>query len=162
MHLMAELAVSEDAALDRLDRALLASRQWFRRPGHRRRFWDRLGVAVEVTTVRVLRAVEQHEADGPTVGDVAAELGVAPSTGSRLVDRVVERGDLKRRACATDRRRTRLVLTARGRQTLAQVTRARQQVLGEVTAGWSSHDVGLLADLLDRLGERFDDLDRHQ
>lgn len=144
--------------LDRLDAVLIRARRWPSRPGHRALLWSKIDVPVDLTTLRVLRAVERHEKD-PTVGDVANDLGVAASTASRFVDRVVERGELQRRACADDGRRTRLALTTSGRTTLAAVTEARRAVLAEVTRDWDDAEIGLLADLLERLGDRYDTLE---
>lgn len=141
--------------LDRLDALLIASRRWLSRPGYRERMWSRLEVPVDLTTVRVLRAVERSLGADPSIGDVARELGIDPSTASRFVDRVVERGDLERRPCPEDGRRIRLALTKGGRSTLAAVTEARRKVLSEVTRDWGEGDIMRLAELLERLGEGY-------
>ncbi len=144
--------------LDRLDPALLAIRSLVNRPAYRRRIRELLPARVELTTVRVLRAVERAGDTDPTIGDIAEALVIDPSTASRFVDRVVERGEVERRACSADRRRTRVGLTAAGRATLAAVTEARRTVLAEVTDGWDPADVGALATLLERLHESVDAL----
>lgn len=86
-------------------------------------------------------------------------LGVDPSTASRFVDRATDRGAVERRQCADDRRRTRLVLTATGRDLLDAVGDARRAVLAEVTAGWEVADLETLAVLLEDLAVRFDDFE---
>lgn len=148
-----------DDVLDRLDAALLAARQWPRRPRHRRYVRERLGTPIELAMVRLLRAIESAPGDDPTIGEVAALLGVDPSTASRVIDRAVDRGAVERRPCTDDRRRTRLVLTTVGGDLLDAVGEARRTVLGEVTAGWEPRDLEVLAGLLEALGQRFDDFE---
>jgi DNA-binding MarR family transcriptional regulator len=145
-------------ALASLDAALLDVRRLGRRPGYRSRLLAAVGDAIDISTVRVLRAVERGhgsgggDADGGIcVGDVAARLEVDPSTASRLVDQQVTTGYLQRQRCATDRRRSTLTLTDAGRTVLAEVTGARLDLLAEVTADWSEHEVATLATALDRL-----------
>jgi MarR family transcriptional regulator, organic hydroperoxide resistance regulator len=48
---------------------------------------------------------------------------------SRLVDRLVEAGLVKRRAAGSDRRRVELSLTSEGRKREAQVVAAREQIM---------------------------------
>lgn len=143
------------SALERLDPALLAVRQWVTNPAYRRRLLELLPREVELTTIRVLRAVERAGDEDPTIGDLAEVLGVDPSTASRFVDRVAARGEVERRSCASDRRRTRVVLTDEGRATLAAVGQARRTIIAEVTEGWDPADIELLATLLERFNEDF-------
>ena len=53
--------------------------------------------------------------------DLAAQTTLTSSGITRVVDRLVERGLVTRRACATDRRTTYAVITDSGRQLLAEV-----------------------------------------
>jgi DNA-binding MarR family transcriptional regulator len=146
-------------ALASLDAALLDVRRLGRRPGYRSRLLAAVGDAIDISTVRVLRAVERGhgggEGDGGAagicVGDVATRLEVDPSTASRLVDQQVTAGYLERQRSATDRRRSTLTLTDAGRTVLAEVTGARLDLFAEVTADWSEHEVATLATALDRL-----------
>lgn len=133
------------------------SDRWIPNPGYRERILEQLPAGVELTTIRVLRAVEAAE-EPLTIGDLATALGVDPSTASRFADRVAERGEVERRPRRQDRRRTRLALTDAGRRTLAVVTRARRDVLSDVTAGWDAADVTALTELLQRLGAGYAEL----
>ncbi|MTV25047.1 winged helix-turn-helix transcriptional regulator [Nitriliruptoraceae bacterium ZYF776] len=142
--------------LDRLDEALLVSRRLLQRPGYRRRTRAMLPVPIELTTLRVLRAVERAGDEPPGVGDVAEVLGVDPSSASRFVEQAVGLGYLERHACPRDRRRSRLALTAPGREVLDAATTTRRALLAEATDGWDEADVAVLADLLDRLVAGFD------
>lgn len=142
--------------LSELDEVFSASRRWLKRPGHRRRFLELLDQPIELTTIRLLHAVDTHVGDDPSIGDMASALGIDPSSASRFVDRAVERGEVARHICPDDRRRVRLALTERGRATLADVTRARQAILSEVLQDWAVSDIRQLTALLRRLGEGFD------
>lgn len=144
--------------LDVLDESLLGLRRLFQRRGYRERLLADLSRPLEVTTLRLLRAV-QRAGDAPSVGEVADTLTIDPSTASRVVDRAVESGLLERRACTDDRRRARLHLTAAGQDVLDEVTARRRQLLGEVTADWDAADLDRLVDLLSRLQEGFDRLE---
>ena len=53
--------------------------------------------------------------------DLAAQTTLTSSGITRVVDRLVERGLVTRRACATDRRTTYAVISDSGRQLLAEV-----------------------------------------
>lgn len=149
--------------LQRLDDALVQVRRLLHRPGYRRRLRASLPDDVELTTLRVLRAVERAEDAAPTSGDVAAPsigdvaetLDVDPSTASRFIETAHADGLLDRRTCERDRRRSRLYLTPDGRDLLGRATLARREVLAEVTDGWSDEEVATLGALLERLRDGF-------
>ncbi len=166
--------------LDDLDDALVEVRRALQRPGYRHRLLDGLSVEVSLATLRLLRAVQRTTTPAttrattpasaavgdagapvgaPSIGEVAEALAVDPSTASRLVDRAVAGGLLERRACADDRRRTRLHLSERGRRFLDEVTERRRDLLREITFTWSRGDVDDLVGLLRRLREGFDALE---
>ncbi|MDQ2755909.1 MAG: MarR family transcriptional regulator [Actinomycetota bacterium] len=88
--------------------------------------WSREAAAVEGLTHaqhQLLLAVRGHPGtEGPTVGDAAEALLVAPHTASGLVDRTQALGLLDRERDAEDSRRVRLHLTPRGEQVLSQLT----------------------------------------
>jgi DNA-binding MarR family transcriptional regulator len=64
-------------------------------------------------TLPQYRALVVLASRGPQkVADIAAELGVAPSTGTRMCDRLIRKGLIRRHRLSTDRRVVRLVLTA--------------------------------------------------
>jgi DNA-binding MarR family transcriptional regulator len=67
-------------------------------------------------TVEHFRALRLlSEADGATVGEIAARTGTTPSSTTRLVDRLVERNLAYRRPAPTDRRSILLSLSDTGR-----------------------------------------------
>jgi len=136
--------------LDALDRALLEVRRLVNRPGYRSRLLGPIGRRVELSTVRVLHAVDQADR-APSIGEVAATLAIDPSTASRLVDQRVAEGLLERSPDPDDRRRAVLSITGPGRALLAELATSRRLMLEDVTEGWSADDVRTLEQLLSRL-----------
>jgi DNA-binding MarR family transcriptional regulator len=137
-----------------LDRALLEVRRLVNRPGYRRRLLGPLGRRIELSTVRVLHAVDQAPTP-PSIGTVAATLAIDPSTASRLVDQRVTEGLLSRSPDPDDRRRLVLTLTPAGRALLDELAASRTTMLEEVTADWTSADIVALEQLLLRLTTDF-------
>lgn len=149
----------EPTLLTDLDDALFDIQRIARRPGYRARILAALDAPVELSTVRVLRAVERACDTTPSVGDIAERLTIDPSTASRLVDQQVAAGLLHRHRDPKDGRRSRLTLSDAGRALLDEVTDVRRQLLAEVTAGWDATDLDRLGDLLVRLRDDFDRLE---
>ena len=137
-----------------LDRALLEVRRLVNRPGYRRRLLGPLGRRIELSTVRVLHAVDQAPTP-PSIGTVAATLAIDPSTASRLVDQRVTEGLVSRSPDPDDRRRLVLTLTPAGRALLDELAASRTTMLEEVTADWTSADIVALEQLLLRLTTDF-------
>lgn len=143
---------------DQLDELLTRIHIARQRPNWRRRLLDGAGPVTNVSTLRVLRAVEQCEQvdDGASIGDVAEYMAVEHSTASRLVATVVAAGLLTKSCAPDDQRRRALVLTDAGRKALATVTDRRRDLVAEAIADWPDPDVDTLVTLLDRLTERFE------
>ncbi len=142
-----------------LDRALLEVRRLINRPGYRRRLLGPVGRRIELSTVRVLHAVDQAQTP-PSIGEVATTLAIDPSTASRLVRQRVEEGLLERSPDMEDGRRLVLRVTHEGSVLLQQLATARIEMLTEVTGGWNSTDVRTLDALLRRLVSGFDAYER--
>ena len=86
-------------------------------------------------TLPQYRALVVLATRGPQrVVDISAELGVSPSTGTRLCDRLVRKGVVRRTRSATDRREVRLSLTSAGRDLVDEVTQRRREELTRVVA----------------------------
>lgn len=84
------------------------------------------GLAEDVTLPQY-RALVELAAGGPErLSDLAARLGVEPSTATRMCDRLVRKGLITRRRTADDRRGVRLSLAAPGMQLVTEVTRRRR------------------------------------
>ncbi|WP_066901583.1 MarR family winged helix-turn-helix transcriptional regulator [Mycolicibacterium houstonense] len=143
---------------DELDELLVRIHVVRQRPGWRRRLIDASGGVPSLSTLRVLRAVEQREQAGvsASVGDVAEFMAVEHSTASRTVANLVTTGLLTKTLAADDQRRCVLALTDDGRTALAEVTERRRDMVAETVADWPEADVDTLVDLLQRLAADFE------
>jgi len=94
---------------------------------------------------QALLAIKGYPGGGEaTIGELAQRLGIRHHSTVGLVDRLVRRGYLVRRADPRDRRRTYLALTAAGERALAGLSAAHRRELRRVAP--------LLKSLLGRLG----------
>jgi DNA-binding MarR family transcriptional regulator len=88
-------------------------------------------------------------AGGPRrTGDLAAELGIAPSTATRLCDRLVARDLMRRFRRSGDRRASWLALTPRGRDLVGAVMRQRRAAIARYTRRIPLDDSEALTKLL--------------
>lgn len=87
------------------------------------------GVPVTLTQFRALTTIARH---GPVpVTALARIVGVAPSTATRMCDRLVRDGLVVRRSLPNDRRVVHLELTRRGEAVVRDVTKWRRAALAE-------------------------------
>jgi len=115
-----------------------------------------LGISVRsVAAAPVPLTVPQHRllvmvsADGPRrVGTLAQDLGVNQSNASRLVDRLVAQGLVRRAPDLEDGRATVVELTGAGRRVLDSVTEHRLQELRAVVAEMSPAGRALAGEVL--------------
>lgn len=143
---------------NQLDELLVRIHIVRQRPGWRRRLIDASGGVPSLSTLRVLRAVEEREKAGqkPSIGEVAEYMAVEHSTASRTVANVVTAGLLTKTQDVEDQRRCVLALTDKGRKALADVTERRREMVAETVAGWPEADVDKLVDLLQQLVTDFE------
>lgn len=88
-----------------------------------------------------LRALQSLDRRGPSmVGELGDDLGLVPSTASRLSDRLAEAGLITRRPAPRNRRSTLLELTDAGRAILDELVALRVRAFGDVADQMSSHD----------------------
>ncbi len=138
-----------DDAFLRLRRLWSASRQ---------RLVDDRGAVVDISNLIVLEACARGAARGRevTIGDVAMLADVAPSTATRLVDRAVDRGWVRRTASGSGRRRTAVELTPDGSALHERAARARQAWLEEQLVAWDEADTARFGQLLVRFADGLD------
>jgi DNA-binding MarR family transcriptional regulator len=87
----------------------------------------------EVTLPQYRALVVLAAASGPQgMAELAAALAVNPSTATRMCDRLVRRGLVRRHRQAGDRRAVRITLTAAGRDLVAEATRRRRAELARL------------------------------
>ncbi len=88
-----------------------------------------------------LRALQALDRLGPSlVTELGADLGLLPSTASRLSDRLADAGYITRRVSPTNRRATLLELTDAGIAVLDELVELRVQAFGEITRHMSDAD----------------------
>lgn len=113
-------------------------------------------------TLPQFRALVVLASRGPQrVADVSAELGIDPSTGTRLCDRLVRKGLVRRQRSTSDRRVVRVTLTSAGRSLVDQVTVRRREELSRIVAAmpgrWSAGVVDALVGFAAATGETPED-----
>jgi DNA-binding MarR family transcriptional regulator len=92
-----------------------------------------LAAAGDEVTLPQYRTLVVLGARGPQgTADLAAALAVNPSTATRLCDRLVRKGLVRRDRQAGDRRTVRIALTPAGRDLVAAVTRRRRTELARL------------------------------
>jgi DNA-binding MarR family transcriptional regulator len=92
-----------------------------------------LAAAGDEVTLPQYRTLVVLAAHGPQgTAELAAALAVNPSTVTRMCDRLVRKGLVRRHRQAGDRRTVRLMLTAAGRELVAEVTRRRRAELARL------------------------------
>jgi DNA-binding MarR family transcriptional regulator len=115
------------------------------------------GVDAEVTLPQ-FRALMVIASRGPQrIADISSELGVSPSTGTRMCERLVRKGLMCRERPADDRREVHVSLTDVGVGIVADVTRLRRaelsRIVEAVPAMWHAPAVGVLQALASAAGE---------
>jgi DNA-binding MarR family transcriptional regulator len=94
-----------------------------------------LAAAADEVTLPQYRALVVLAARGPQgTAELAAALAVNPSTATRMCDRLVRKGLVRRHRQTGDRRSVRITLTAPGRDLVAEVTRRRRAELTRLLA----------------------------
>src|SRR5215469_17689019 len=89
-----------------------------------------LAATGDEVTLPQYRALVVLAARGPQgTAELAAALAVNPSTATRMCDRLVRKGLIRRHRQPGDRRSVRIALTAPGRDLVAEVSRRRRAEL---------------------------------
>jgi DNA-binding MarR family transcriptional regulator len=92
-----------------------------------------LAAAGDEVTLPQYRALVVLAVQGPQgTAELAAALAVNPSTATRMCDRLVRKGLVRRHRQAGDRRAVRIALTATGRDLVAGVSRQRRAELARL------------------------------
>ena len=109
------------------------------------------GERIEVAGSAVLSRLELL---GPTrLTDLAAALGLDPSSVSRQVAAVERSGWVAKEPDPDDRRASRLLLTPAGQDVVRRLRSARAEILARRTPGWTDAEVDALAAHLHRLND---------
>jgi DNA-binding MarR family transcriptional regulator len=118
--------------------------------------WETLPMA----QIELLQCLRDHEPAGIRVGEICAQLHLAPATTSGLVQQLVEAGTAKRQPDPADRRAAVVRLTNAGRKQLNGWQRAHERRLGNALSQLSVSQraavraaVPALAALVDKLSQ---------
>ena len=95
--------------------------------------------SVSATGLRALLVLEDH--DARTLGDLAELVPLSQSATSRMVERLVGEGLVRRDQVAGDRRQRSLTLTPKGRALTRDLVRRRRAAIGAVATGMAPRDV---------------------
>jgi DNA-binding MarR family transcriptional regulator len=96
-------------------------------------------LSAEVTLPQ-FRALVVLASRGPLrPADISAELAVAPSTGTRMCERLVRKGLARRSRSASDRREVRIRLTPEGRGLVEMALRRRHDELAAIVDATAGH-----------------------
>jgi DNA-binding MarR family transcriptional regulator len=110
-----------------------------------------VGLGLTTTQLRVL-VLLRREAGAPA-GFLAERLRITPSTLTRIVDRLVRLGLVRREEDSVDRRLVRHYLTARGDQTLAEMKRAGRAFVVKILSQLPRHKLERLLHALEDLSQ---------
>jgi len=102
--------------------------------------------------LKVLKLVARTNAR--RIGDVAQFLGVSNAAASKAVERLVQRGLLRRDESPEDRRAVQLSLTPEGETLLARFERGTNRVLQEIFGDLPPERLQEVGEFLDRLSVR--------
>jgi DNA-binding MarR family transcriptional regulator len=107
------------------------------------------GLGLTPALTRLLFHVHRHPGARPS--ELAALLDVTPVTLGRMLDRLVRRGYVRRRADPADRRALRVQLAPRAEPLIAQMTRIGELTSARATRGLTQPQRAQLLELLGRL-----------
>lgn len=100
-----------------------------------------LGAAGEDVTLPQYRALVVLASRGPQrLIDLAAVLAVNASTATRMCDRLVRKGLIRRQRTAADRRSVRVSISTEGRRLVAAVTARRRQEIEAIVQRMSAQE----------------------
>jgi len=123
---------------------------------------DRAWLTVELTMPQLKSLVCVVQQEGPTNGQVARSLGVGLSTMTGIVDRLAEQGLVIRREDVEDRRITRVLPTARGKELVEDLLRYRNEYITAVLSQLSEEQLRTVEQAFQYLVDAADDvIDQH-
>ncbi len=113
-----------------------------------------LKLDLSMAQFKALVAVQRSS--GIAVCAVGRELSIGESAASLLVEQLVRRGHVERTTDPVDRRRVRLVVTARGEELLRELRQGSREILGDWLADLADDDIDKLAGGLRALAQTVD------
>jgi len=108
-------------------------------------------VAEEVTLTQYRTLVVLASRGPQNLAGLAEAVGVTPATATRMCDRLVRKGLIRRRTERDDRRQLRVALTVKGRSLVDAVTVRRRQEIGRIMSEIPVEQQAVLVQALGRL-----------
>jgi DNA-binding MarR family transcriptional regulator len=99
----------------------------------------------------VLASVANKEADSPA--GLCKNISYDPGAMTRMIDRLEQKGLVRRNPNPVDRRATNLEITTAGRALYPQLLAAKESVQAQFLRGFTAQEVGMLEQLLNRMLE---------
>jgi DNA-binding MarR family transcriptional regulator len=99
----------------------------------------------------VLASVANKEADSPA--GLCKNISYDPGAMTRMIDRLEQKGLVRRNPNPDDRRATNLEITTAGRALYPQLLAAKEAVQGQFLRGFSEQEVRVLEQMLNRMVE---------
>ncbi|CAH1002224.1 hypothetical protein LEM8419_03141 [Neolewinella maritima] len=106
---------------------------------------------LSIQQFNILRILRGRNGKPATVKLLTERMLDKMSNASRLVDKLKEKGYVKRQECETDRRRVDIVITPAGLDIVGQASEAMERDVIQRFSRLEPHEFDLLSDLLDRL-----------
>jgi len=101
----------------------------------------------------ILRILRGQKGKPIALRDITSRMIDPNSNTSRLVDKLLTKGLVKRRSCPDDRRRVDIELTPEGERTIQRLSGLMEESLSSLEAVWASNEAALVSNLLDRWNE---------
>jgi len=108
---------------------------------------------------RVLRLLDESGEEGVMLSQVGDRLRVTCGNITNLVDRLEQRGYVRRRPHPTDRRVLLAELTSDGREALARITPMYREKIARMMACLADDEQEMICELLNRIAERARELE---
>ena len=102
----------------------------------------------------ILRILRGQQGKPIALRDISNRMIDKNSNTSRLVDKLLAKGLVRREACPEDRRRVDIVLTPSGRQLIEELKNIMDQEMSSLNGVWSESEAKKAILLLDRWNEQ--------
>ena len=113
-----------------------------------------LADAAEQVTLAQYRTLVILASQGPSsLAQLAENVGVAPATATRMCDRLVRKGLIRRRAVKDNRRQVSLTLSDAGRKLVDDVTARRRDEIERIVSAMSLGEQDVLVQALGRFAD---------
>jgi len=108
-------------------------------------------------TIAEANAIYAIGPDGPkTMKQIAETLGVAVSTPTRTIDRLLEKGFVSRAVGEKDRRQLLIELTPKGKKLLKDIDKENLEITRKMLKGLSNEEIDTFKKILSKISENID------